>query len=144
MGFRIVLASHGEMAKGMLNTVQMLLGPQENMTAYCLSPEQDVQEFKDILKKEVEEYGEENIIFMTELIHGSPFNSVVEQTREHNIYHISGTNLATLMGAILARDEEDATGESICEAAMEASQQSIIDVRAMLAAGDDEDEEEDL
>lgn len=144
MGFRIVLASHGELAKGMLNTVQMLLGPQENMAAYCLSPEQDVDQFKDILKKEVAENGAENVIFMTELIHGSPFNSVVDMTREYDIYHVSGTNLPTLMGAILARDEEDATAESICEAAMEASQQSIIDVRKMLNTVEDDDEEEEL
>lgn len=144
MKFRIVLASHGELAKGMLNTVQMLLGPQENMTAYCLSPEQDVEQFKEILRKEVEENGAENVIFMTELIHGSPFNSVVDMTRDMEIYHVSGTNLPTLMGAVLARDEDDATAESICEAAIEASQQSIIDVRKMLAATDKDDEEEDL
>lgn len=144
MGFRIVLASHGGMAKGMLDTVQMLLGPQENMTAYCLSPEQDVEQFKAILRKEVEENGAENVIFMTELIHGSPFNSVVDMTREYDVYHVSGTNLSTLMGAVLARDEEDATAESICEAAMEASQQSIIDVRKMLAATDEDDEEEEM
>ena len=33
---RIVLVSHGEQCKGMLNTVQMLLGPQENIAAQDL------------------------------------------------------------------------------------------------------------
>ena len=36
---RLVLASHGKLSEGMLNTVQMLLGPQENIRAYCLMPE---------------------------------------------------------------------------------------------------------
>ena len=38
---------------------------------------------------------------MTELMHGSPFNAVVSLTRNHQIYHITGTNLAMLMGALL-------------------------------------------
>ena len=31
---RVVLVSHGEQSKGMLNTVQMLLGEQTNIAAY--------------------------------------------------------------------------------------------------------------
>ncbi len=143
--YRIILASHGELSKGMLNTVQMLLGQQENIIAYCLYPEEDVNGFAAKLRKEVEEYGAENIIFMTELLHGSPFNSVVGLTRDYHLHHISGTNLATLMGAIMERDDEDATADSICEAAMEASENSIADVLKLLgSADDDEEDEEDL
>lgn len=142
--FRIVLASHGEQSKGMLNTVQMLLGPQENIIAYCLYPEQSVTELTEKLQAEVDTYGAENIIFLTELMHGSPFNAVVSLTREHDIYHITGTNLATLMTIILERDNEDATPETICEAAIEASQNSILDVRKMLTEDEDSDKEEDL
>lgn len=142
--FRIVLASHGEQAKGMLNTVQMLLGPQKNIIAHCLYPEQSVTDLTDLLQAEIDKYGAENIIFMTELMFGSPFNAVVSLTREHELYHVTGTNLATLMGALMARDEEDATGESICEAAIEAAQDSIKDVKKMLAESEEDEEEEDL
>lgn len=142
--FRIVLASHGEQSKGMLNTVQMLLGPQQNIAAYCLYPEQPVSELTAKLQAEVDTYGAENIIFMTELMHGSPFNAVVSLTREHNLYHITGTNLATLMTVIMERDTEDITGEAICEAAIEAAEGSILDVRKMLAADADQNEEDEL
>ncbi len=141
--FRVVLVSHGEQAKGMLNTVQMLLGPQENIAAHCLYPEQTVAALTDELEKEIETYGAENIIFMTELFHGSPFNSVVSLTRKHDVYHITGTNLAMLMTAIMEREDEDATAEGICKAIVESADGSILDVRKMLAkAGDNEDEEE--
>lgn len=140
--FRIVLVSHGEQSKGMLNSVQMLLGPQENIAAYCLYPEQPVTELIATLEKEVETYGAENIIFMSELKHGSPFNAVVSLTREHDIYHITGTNLATLMNVIMERDEEDTTAETICTNALAEAQDSILDVRKMLAesAADEEDD----
>lgn len=141
--FRIVLASHGELAKGMLNTVQMLLGEQENIVAYCLSPEKPVTDLIQSLEAEVEQYGHENIIFMTELLHGSPFNATVALTREHDIYHVSGINLAMLMGAVMARDEEGVTGEEICAAALEAAEDSYADVRKLLEAADVDDEEEE-
>ncbi|MCD8050390.1 MAG: PTS sugar transporter subunit IIA [Clostridiales bacterium] len=141
--FRIVLASHGEQAKGMMNTVQMLLGPQENMAAYCLYPDQTVNALTEQLENEIKTYGAENIIFMTELFHGSPFNAVVSLTREYDLYHLTGTNLAMLMTVVMERDDENATAEAICDAAIEAAQDSFKDVRKMLAESI-ENEEEDL
>lgn len=141
---RLVLASHGELSKGMLNTVQMLLGPQENIKAYCLMPEQDVDTFSALLAEEVKTYGAENIVFMTELLHGSPFNCTVSLTRDYDLYHVSGINLAMLMGAIMERDDEDSTPETVCAAAIEAAEGSYQDVRKLLAASDDdEDDDED-
>ena len=141
---RIVLVSHGEQSKGMLNSVQMLLGPQENIIAYSLNPDQTVNDLSQLLRAEVETYGAENIIFMSELKLGSPFNAVVSLTRDYDIYHISGTNLATLMTVVVERDDETATAETVCEAAMETARDSIVDVRKMLCEEASIEEEEDL
>ena len=139
---RIVLVSHGEQSKGMLNSVQMLLGPQENIIAYSLYPEQTVDDLAKLLRAEVETYGAENIIFLSELKLGSPFNAVVSLTRDYDIYHISGTNLATLMTVVTERDDENATAEEICAAAMETALESIVDVRKMLSEEADMEEED--
>lgn len=140
---RLVLASHGKLSEGMLNTVQMLLGPQENIRAYCLMPEQDVDAFSELLAGEIREYGSENIVFLTELLHGSPFNCTVSLTRDYDLYHVSGINLAMLMGAIMERDNEDSTAEQVCDAAIEAAEGSYQDVRKLLAATDDEEEDDE-
>ena len=139
---RIVLASHGEQSKGMLNTVQMLLGEQQNITAYCLYPEQSVVDFTEVLQGEINEHGAENIVFMTELRGGSPFNTVVSLTREQEVYHVTGTNLAMLIGAIMERYDANATAESVCDAAIKAAADSIVDVRRMLAESIGEEEED--
>lgn len=141
---RVVLVSHGDQSKGMLNTVQMLLGPQENIAAYSLYPESTVDDFAAQLRKEVETYGAENIVFLSELKQGSPFNALVSLTRDYDIYHITGTNMATLMGIIIDRDDEDATAESLCAAAMESAENSIVDVRKLLNETSDEEDGEDL
>ena len=142
---RVVLVSHGDQSKGMLNTVQMLLGPQENIAAYSLYPDSTVDAFTDILRKEVEQYGAENIVFMSELRQGSPFNALVSLTRDYDIYHITGTNMAMLMQVIIDRDDEGVTAEELCAAAIEASESSILDVRKFFKDQvADDDEEEDL
>ena len=143
---RIVLVSHGEQCKGMLNTVQMLLGPQENIAAYCLYPESTVEDYAVQLRKEIEQYGADNIVFLSELKQGSPFNALVNLTRDYDLHHLTGTNLAMLMTIVMERDDDGATAESVCEAAMETAAESIYDVRKLLrdTAEGDEDEEEDL
>lgn len=138
---RVVLVSHGEQSKGMLNTVQMLLGPQENIAAYSLSPEQSVTELSAELEEEIKKYGAENIIFLTELKHGSPFNTVVSLTRNYDLYHVTGINLAMLMTVILERDFDGATCEGLCESAINAAKDSYVDVRKMLMESDDEEED---
>ena len=143
---RIVLVSHGEQCTGMLNTVQLLLGPQENIAAYCLYPESTVEDYAKQLREEVERYGAENIVFLSELKQGSPFNALVDMTRDYDLYHLTGTNLAMLMTIVMERDDEGATPESVCAAAMETAAESIYDVRKLLreSSGDEEEEEEDL
>lgn len=140
--FRVILVSHGEQSAGMLNSVQMLLGPQENIAAYSIYPEQPKEALTEKLRAEVEKYGAENIIFMTELKFGTPFNAVVDLTRDYDVYHITGTNLATLMTVIMERDDEGATAQALCAAAMETAKDSIVDVREMLSAEADEEEED--
>ena len=139
---RVVLVSHGEQSKGMLNTVQMLLGEQTNIAAYSLYPEQTIDDLTKVLREEIEKYGAENIIFLTELKHGSTFNAVVSLTRDYDVYHVTGTNLAMLMTIVLERDFEGATCEGLCEAAINAADDSYVDVRKMLMDSDDDEEDE--
>lgn len=140
---RIVLVSHGGQSKGMLDTVQMLLGPQEDIAAYSLLPDQTVDSFKETLRGEIEQYGAENIVFLSELKQGSPFNALVDLTRDYALYHLTGTNLAMLMTIVMERDDDGATAESVCAAAMETAAESIYDVRALLGGEDGDDEEEE-
>ena len=80
---------------------------------------------------------------MTELIHGSPFNSVVGLTREYDVYHISGTNLAMLMEVVLARNEEGITLEQLCQRAINVAPTSFVDVRKLLNASNEEEEDDE-
>ena len=44
---RIVLVSHGSFSKGLYETMEMVLGPQEKMSYVGLYPHQGIDELKD-------------------------------------------------------------------------------------------------
>ena len=69
MGIRIVLVSHGEQAKGMMNTLHMVLGPQENMAVHCLMAEESADTLYERLKQEVDGAGAEHVLFITDLLY---------------------------------------------------------------------------
>lgn len=44
---RIVLASHGNLAEGMKNSLQVILGSEaDSVTTFCLTRQNDIEDFK--------------------------------------------------------------------------------------------------
>ena len=73
-------------------------------------------------------------------MNGTPCNAVVSLVRYYPvIYHITGVNLAVVIGALVARNQ-GASMEEICEAAMQASHNSVVDVRKLLEGLDLDDD----
>ena len=101
-----------------------------------------MDDFTAKLRAEVEQYGADNIVFLSELKQGSPFNALVSLTRDYDLHHLTGTNLAMLMTIVMERDDEEITADALCEAAMETAAESIYDVRKLLAQESDEEEED--
>ena len=67
---------------------------------------------------------------------------MVSLTRNYDLYHVTGINLAMLMNAIVERDDESSTTQSVSDAAMEAAADSFADVRKILLASNEEGEED--
>lgn len=139
---KFILASHGGLAEGMLDSINMLLGPQEEVEAYALLPEEEPERLHERLEAAIRDAGDDEVFFFTDLYFGSPFNRVVELARTRDIYHITGMNLPILIEALVARNA-GASCEGVLNAAMSVSGDCIKDVRSLLAEdGSAEDEEE--
>ena len=139
---KFIIATHGDFAKGILSSLSMLLGPQEDIEAYGLYPEQEAARLGEQLAKAIKGEPEGSVVFFTDLYFGSPFNQVVELARTHDIYHVTGVNLPTLIEATVARNG-GAAPEEVCAVALKAADGSVMDVRSMLAAEDSDEEEEE-
>ena len=128
---KVIAVSHGSYSKGLVDSVQMLVGEQENLVAYGLFPEQTVATLTEQLERE-------GILFLTDLFHGSPFNAVVSLMRDHEFHHITGINIPLAVEVMMGR-YADKSAEEICRGIMEAAPDTVKYVNDLF---DDEEEEE--
>lgn len=137
---KVVVVSHGSFSKGLVESVQMLAGEQENLIAYGLYPEEPVTVLTEKLEKEIlATKQDEAILFLTDLFHGSPFNAVVSLMRNYKFSHITGINLPLMLEIILARHAEK-TVEQICDEVVLSAAETVKDVNKLLKEGQEDEE----
>lgn len=128
---KIVLVSHGPFARGLLESVQMVLGEQKDLTAHCLLPEETPSTLSERLEADLTGAGEEEVLFLTDLYHGTPFNVVVSLMRNYRFGHVTGINLPLLIEALMSRNA-GASMEQICSQMVESAKGTTLDVNELL------------
>lgn len=101
----IVLMSHGRMASGIKNTVELITGTHENLISYdaYVDGHNDVKKFiSDLLEKHVKD----EIILVTDVLGGSVNNEALMFNSYSNVYVISGMNAPLVINLIIS-DEVD-------------------------------------
>lgn len=106
MGTRIILASHGSLAEGMLSAVEMIAGTQENMHAYSLAKYQTPANVKEGVQKEMDAYREERFIILCDIKCGSIHNILVELCANERVTLMSGMNLALVLSLAISPEME--------------------------------------
>lgn len=139
---KVIVVSHGGFSKGVVDSVQMLTGEQKDFIAYSLLPEQTVTDLTEQLREELEKTPEgEEVIFLTDLFHGSPFNAVVSLMKDYKFSHITGINIPITVALMLER-YENKTAEEICETVLEDAPETILNVNKLFEVKLDEEKEE--
>lgn len=122
----IVLASHGKLAKEMLRSAEMIMGPQENIIALSLEPEDDPMKLRENIKESIKKVsGDEGSIVLVDLMGGSPSNAAAYVARE-GIPVITGMNLSILLELIGMRSR---MVDDLIPNIIEAGKEGIIDIR---------------
>lgn len=139
---RILLVSHGSFSKGLYETMQMVLGKQEKLSYVGLYPDHGIDDLKESIEAELKkaEPGEE-ILVLTDLFYGSPFNAVVQLMNKYEMHHLTGINVPLLMEILVMRNNGKKADE-ICSSAMELAGSTVQDVNKYLADVDDAEEDE--
>lgn len=131
---KYIFVSHGDLAKSILGSAQMIVGEQTNVKAFGLYPNDDIGSLKDQVKAAIEEFGGGNdIICFTDLFSGSPFNAVVALMGDYPIRHITGMNLPMVLEAFMSRMNEENSAETICKKLLDEAPTTVIDVNHYLA-----------
>lgn len=89
----VILASHGSLSQGMLNTLSMIIGdPGEHVRAYSLNPGENPRDFLSELETEVS-ISDQKYIILADIQGGSVHTALSELIRFPNVALISGMNL---------------------------------------------------
>lgn len=132
LALHFILVSHGDLAKSILESAQMIIGEQENVSAFGLYPTDDIGGLKDKIEVAIEKVKDQEIICFTDLFSGSPFNAVVGLMEQYPISHITGMNLPMILEALMLRMNEENTKEAICAKLIEQVPETFIDVNDYL------------
>jgi len=137
--FGLLLAAHGDFAKGALESLEMLMGPQENTETVGLFPGMGSDDLLAAMEQKLEALsGCKNILIAADLVGGTPANvaaMLVAQRPELQL--IGGFNLALLCELAASDELSESSVAEWLEAGLFGMQDIGTKLRALLGADPD-------
>lgn len=103
---KIVLASHGKLSEGMVDSVKMILGNRNDLSWLSLHPGEHPDDLCELLGKEVDENVKDDYIVVTDVLGGSVNNSLLKLLTRKNVHIITGMHLGLVL-TLCSSNEED-------------------------------------
>lgn len=108
--FGIIVSGHGEFASAFKKTVEYIIGKQEKIKYINFNNQMNKKDLYETFKSSINDLNlEEGILFITDLLGGTPFSVAAEISleKEDKIKVIGGSNIPTLIAALEIREETD-------------------------------------
>lgn len=125
----IILASHGDFATGILQSVTMVFGEQPNVAAVTLMPGEAPSDIKKKMEDAISSFDDpEQILFMVDLLGGTPYNQANGLIDKHvdKWAIIAGLSLPMLISAYSERMmNETVTAHEIAQAIFEPAKDGV-------------------
>lgn len=94
----IVLVTHGRLAAEFIAALEHVVGPQKNIRAVCIGPEDDMeQRRKDILDSVAAVDDGDGVALLTDMFGGTPSNLAISVMNTAKVEVIAGVNLPMLI-----------------------------------------------
>jgi mannose PTS system EIIA component len=104
----IVLFGHGRLAFEFVRAAEMILGPQEGLTAIGVESEDGEAVINERLSKAIDETDQgEGVLLLTDMFGGTPMNMSCRYLDDKRVEIVTGINLAVLIKALTGRKEEE-------------------------------------
>lgn len=105
---KFVLASHGSLAEGIKNSVEMISGKQNNLYAFCMKE----GESPAVLKERIEEIifdsnKKDEIVLVSDFPGGSVNTLLMSFLTQNNIFLVSGMNSMLVLNLLLSKEPID-------------------------------------
>lgn len=135
---KMIIASHGDLSKGMKSSLQMILGPMADpIITYSLYPGQSAQDFAEELSGEIQAAPQDEYLIFTDVYGASVCTAMFPLTAHPNVTLFAGMNLNLIIECMVSCPEPlDAPGiASLLRQSREGLRQVSRDVADV--AGDD-------
>ncbi len=134
---KILVATHGDYAKGALSSISIIAGAKENVACInAYSEEKNINEALDRYFETVTE--DDEVIVLTDLFGGSVNQAVMSYLGKKKIFLITGFNLVLLL-EVMMMDADESVSEDRLRSIIEGSKQQIMYVNDVLKNTNDDD-----
>lgn len=102
----VLVATHGEMAKGLFDAIDMICGTQEKFSIVSLKRGQDAESFGEELGEKINELNsDKGVVVLVDLLGATPMNqSALNLYKSDKVEVITGVNLPMVVTATMERD----------------------------------------
>lgn len=127
----VILISHGDYAKALLESSKLIMGDQEHVCTFGFYLGENVDTLRDKIEAKIKEVIAENeVLVLTDMMSGSPFNAAAALMEKYPFYHISGINLPTFMEIMGTREFQSA--KELCEMVMSEGKATMVYVNQLM------------
>ncbi|MBB6696560.1 hypothetical protein [Clostridium algidicarnis] len=139
----IILIGHGNYATGLKSTIKSIVGPTEGVNYIDFIEEDSTETLMEKAVKVVEENKGNNIVFICDIIGGTPFNTAVKISLENEgIGVVAGCNIGAIIEIIIAKDSYEL--EELLDELVEKTKKSVLKYKNIEITLHDTDEEDGI
>jgi mannose PTS system EIIA component len=104
----LVLVTHGRLASEFVRAMEHVVGPQEQIAAICIGPEDDMEARRNDIAGSIDRVDAgDGVIILTDLFGGTPSNLAISLMKSDRVEVIAGVNLPMLIRLEGARRSMD-------------------------------------
>lgn len=129
----LIIVTHAQLAQAFIDALEQIAGPQKNIRAICIHPQDDIDLHRVNILNAVEEVDQgKGVILLTDLFGGTASNLAMAALSVKSVEVIAGVNLPMLVK--LARLPENVTLKDAALLAQEAGRKYINMATSLLEA----------
>lgn len=129
----ILVVTHGEFSKGIVQAMELICGKQQRLTALTLNIGDDVESLAQAISRQAVELDTgKGVLILTDMLGGSPSNVATRALRQPHVACVTGLNFPMLLEAVNSRSS--CPLEELVKLCMESGHNGIIDLNERLRA----------
>ena len=97
--FSLFIMTHGDLSESIYRSLCSLSYCSLDVHTFCIDEDTDVRNYEETARKEVEDILSKgkDVVILTDIQLGTPFNVAMRIMKDYSVYHITGINLPLLL-----------------------------------------------